>query len=442
MIFSALLNHLWQSSLFAAAGGTLTLLLQRNSARTRYWLWFAASVKFLIPFALLVDAGSRLEWSMAPALAQPSVTLPLEQVFTAPALVLASPAAHHESSYLPGFLFATWFCGFSVVLFSWWRQWRRIQSAVRTARPFDLGLPIRTMSSATLLEPGVFGIIRPILLVPERIAERLLPDQFEAIVAHELCHLRCRDNLTAAIHMLAEAIFWFHPLLWWIGKRLVDERERACDEEVLLLGNQPHVYAEGILKVCKFYLESPLDCVSGITGSDLRKRIREIMTHRVSQKLDPRRKVLLAIAGLTALATPVAIGILNAPAIRAQSPAPLAFDVASIKIVSEKTTPSFQFSSRHNEYTTTLKGLIAAAYSLHTRSITTTDPKIQDLLDRGMYRVQATTEHDASREQINLMLQTLLAERCKLAVRHEPKVEPVYKLVVASGGPKTKGLSR
>ena len=74
------------------------------------------------------------------------------------------------------------------------------------------------------------------------------------------------DNLTAAVHMVVEGIFWFHPLVWWIGSRLVDERERACDEEVVRLGSEPQVYAESILKTCQFYVESPLSCVPGVTG--------------------------------------------------------------------------------------------------------------------------------------------------------------------------------
>jgi len=60
-------------------------------------------------------------------------------------------------------------------------------------------------------------------------------------------------------------IFWFHPLVWWMERRLVEERERACDEEVLRLCGQPQVYAESILKVCEC-VESPLVCVSGVTG--------------------------------------------------------------------------------------------------------------------------------------------------------------------------------
>ena len=121
----------------------------------------------------------------------------------------------------------------------------------------------------------MFGIFRPVLLLPEGITDRLSPAQLQAVLAHELCHVRRRDNLAAAIHMFVEALFWFHPLVWWIKARLIEEQERACDEEVLRLGGDPQVYAESILKICEFYLTSPLICVSGITGSNLKKRIEE-----------------------------------------------------------------------------------------------------------------------------------------------------------------------
>lgn len=76
--------------------------------------------------------------------------------------------------------------------------------------------------------------------------------QVEAILAHELCHVRRRDNLAVALQMVVEALFWFHPLVWWLEQRLVDERERACDEEVIRLGSEPQSYAESILKTCEF----------------------------------------------------------------------------------------------------------------------------------------------------------------------------------------------
>src|SRR5437867_8414411 len=136
--------------------------------------------------------------------------------------------------------------------------------------------------SESTLEPGILGIFRPVLLLPTGISNRLSDAQLKAIITHELCHVRRRDNLAATLHMLVEAVFWFHPLVWWIGARLVDERERACDEAVLSLGSEPHEYAQGILNVCKLYVESPLVCVSGVTGSDLKRRIHAILTERVA----------------------------------------------------------------------------------------------------------------------------------------------------------------
>jgi beta-lactamase regulating signal transducer with metallopeptidase domain len=123
-------------------------------------------------------------------------------------------------------------------------------------------------------EPGVFGIFRPVMLLPAGIVERLTPEQLLAILLHEANHMRRRDNLTAFLHMLVEAVFWFHPRVWWIGARLVDERERACDEEVLRLGSEPHTYAEGILNICKLCVESPSACGSGVTGANLKKTNR------------------------------------------------------------------------------------------------------------------------------------------------------------------------
>ena len=108
------------------------------------------------------------------------------------------------------------------------------------------------LPSRSSMEPGVFGIIRPVLLWPEGIARHMDDAHLESVLAHEVCHVQRRDNLTSAIHMLVEAIFWFHPLVWWMGARLEEERERACDEEVLQLGNPPQVYAESILKTCEF----------------------------------------------------------------------------------------------------------------------------------------------------------------------------------------------
>src|SRR5262249_33286725 len=155
-------------------------------------------------------------------------------------------------------------------------------------------------------------------------------------IAHELCHVRHRDNLIAAIHMFVETVFWFHPLVWWIGKRIVEDPERACDEEVLRLGSEPRGYAERSLGIWKHYVQSPLPFVSGVTGADLKKRIESIMKNRAVLRLNFTRKAVLAVAAVAAVALPITVGIVNAPLVRAQARAGqkwLTFDVASVKPV-------------------------------------------------------------------------------------------------------------
>jgi TonB family protein len=141
----------------------------------------------------------------------------------------------------------------------------------------------------------------------------------EAILAHEVQHVRRRDNLAAAMHMFVEAIFWFHPLVWWLGARLVEERERACDEAVLRLGNPPEIYAESILKTCEFCVASPVACVPGVTGADLKQRIVRIMTQRSVDKLGFLKKLLLVAVGTGAVAAPIIAGLIKAPVATAQS---------------------------------------------------------------------------------------------------------------------------
>jgi len=284
-------NHLWESTVFAAVAALLTLGLRNNPARVRHWIWLAASAKFLIPFSLLVGIGSHFGFRTAEPSQISFVIDGARQRLSAPEIHFATRASAAIDWRVIGG--AVWIGGCAMVLAFWGVRWWRVRSAVRAASPLRMDAPIDVISSAALLEPGVFGIWRPVLLLPKGITERLTEEQMDTIVAHELCHVRRRDNLVAAIHMVVEALFWFHPLVWWIGARMIAERERACDEEVLRLGKEPEVYAESILKVCRFYVESPIECVAGVTGSDLKKRIGGIMRPQVVRGLGFGKRVLL-----------------------------------------------------------------------------------------------------------------------------------------------------
>ena len=335
---TAMANHLWQSTLFAILAAVATLALRKNQASLRHHLWLAASFKFLVPFSLLMNLGSHLARLHGSADSQPVFYFALQTMsqpfhptpdsqglFAAPLL-----------GWLPGIVAILWLAGFATVIGLWWLRWRRAAAAIRSAVLVSHGRevailrrveekfagirsPISLRSSQTSLEPGIFGIFRPLLLWPAGISDQLQDAHLEAILAHEVQHVRRRDNLAAAMHMVVEAVIWFHPLVWWLGARLVEERERACDEEVLRLGNEPEIYAESILKTCEFCVASPLACVSGVTGADLKQRIVRIMTQRSVDKLGFLKKLLLVAIGTGAVAAPIIAGQIKAPVATAQA---------------------------------------------------------------------------------------------------------------------------
>ncbi len=331
---TALANHLWQSTLFAFVAAGFTLALRKNQASLRHHLWLAASLKFLVPFSLLVTLGGHLATLRGSTSAQPVFYFVLQ--------TMSQP--FHESMdarsllrWLPAMAALLWLAGFVTVVSVWWIRWRRVAGAIRNAAPVSDGCmleilrrveksagvrsPISLQSSQSSLEPGVFGIRRPLLLWPEGLSQHLQDAHVEAVFAHEVQHVRRRDNLAAAMHMVVEAIFWFHPLVWWLGARLVEERELACDEAVLRLGNQPGIYAESILKTCEFCVTSPLACVPGVTGADLKQRIVRIMSQRSAVKLGFLKKMALVAIGTGAVAVPMVAGLIKAPAATAESTA-------------------------------------------------------------------------------------------------------------------------
>ncbi len=341
-IAPAVANHLWQSTLFAGLAAILTLAFRKNQARVRHSLWLAASLKFLVPFSLLMSLGRRLaspRFSLSGRSGLFSAVEGFSQPFT---FVVIAPVNHATSAayllaLLPGLIAAVWLCGFVTVVTLWSVRWRRVAAAVHRSVPMYTGREVDALrqlekiggvrrpmtlllSRGSAMEPGIFGIFRPVLLWPATISEHLQDSHLRAILAHEVSHARRRDNLAAALHMAVEGLFWFHPMVWWLGARLVEERELACDEAVLQLGNPPSIYAESILKTCEFCVGAPLACVSGVTGAELKKRIVRIMTPGPAEKLGQGRRLLLASVGVAAVVGPVLFGLWNTPRVRAQSP--------------------------------------------------------------------------------------------------------------------------
>jgi bla regulator protein BlaR1 len=476
----ALGNHLWQSTLFAIAAGLLTVILRDNHARARHGLWLAASVKFLIPFSLLTAMGSHITWLRAPAGTNASVYTAMDQ-FSQPfsqaklsQISQTAPATHSADpiEILAPLLAAVWLCGIALVALAWYVRWRRISRTIRKAVPLRDGRELESLRrleraagiskqiemrvSRSSLEPGILGIFRPVLVWPHGITDRLDREHLEAILAHELCHVRRRDNLSATAHMFVEAIFWFHPIVWWLGARLLQERERACDEQVLEMGCDRKIYAEGILKICEFCVGSPLDFVSGVTGADLKKRIVHIMSKGVARKLDFSRKLLLSAAGLAAVVVPIVFGALSTTRSVAASQAqitgdiPPVYEAISIKSISFKPNESANrvatmgfTADRFTAKNVTMQTLIKAAYKVEDNQIAEAPGWLStEKFDIGAKWDKSVVDalQELSENQLVVerrrMLQELLADRFKLSLHREFKHFPAYELVIAKNGPK------
>src|SRR5262249_55817100 len=145
--------------------------------------WLSGSLKFLVPFALLIGLGSQFPRRAAPP-ANPAIVTTMLVGLAAPFPEAPPPdPAPVSRNWLPAALAASWACGFTTMFLLRVRGWRRIRRAVQSGRPIGMSCPFEVRSTPGLLEPGVVGLWRPVLLLPEGIHEILNPGQLDAVVA-------------------------------------------------------------------------------------------------------------------------------------------------------------------------------------------------------------------------------------------------------------------
>jgi uncharacterized protein (TIGR03435 family) len=483
-------NHLWQTTLVAAGAALLAAALRRARAHVRYALWTAVSVKFLIPFTLLTAIGGQVAVGPSLAVDPPTPAIAAATLVAQPFSFagagarrgadpsFAGPVMDRRAG-APALLAAVWLLGAGGIVCGWLIRWQHVRrtrhdgTALVAGRTVDIlrrlerseGLQrsIPLIATAGCVEPGVVGVWRPAILWPADLTARLDDAEIEAVLAHELLHARRHDNLIAAAHMAVQCLFWFHPLVWWLGTRLVDLREQSCDEQVIQAGREPSVYAAGILKTCRFCLESPLACVAGATSSNLAARIDAIMRAAAPDHVRPWQRALIGVAAAALVAGPVLVGILRPAPLQAQAhpaaPPRLStsgsrqvrmaflqdaaaaggqtFEVASVKPNTSGDVRVMFGMRPGGRFTATnvpLRELIRMAYGLQ-------NVQVQggpDWIGSERFDVVAKAEGDlppmapgGTPNPLLLMVQSLLSERFKLAVHRETREMPIYALVMA-----------
>ena len=457
-LLSGVANHLWQSTLVLGVACGLAWLLRRNTARARFGIWLGASLKFLMPFAPLIAVGRAIGWPSSTTMPQSTLSAALNTVhqpFVTPQTITSGvPVTSLTALPIPDWSFAfaaIWLTG-SIVFFAvWTMRWLSVAAIVRGSAPLTdsdvtarlrraeaasgIRHPLRAVVSDAAIEPGVFGIVRPVLVWPRDLGAHLTGEQIDGVLIHELAHVRRHDNLTAALHLAVEAIFWFFPPVWWLERQLIRERELACDHATMTAGSDPHAYAEGIIRTCRVYAESPLTCVSGVTGSDLKKRVAAIVRGHTSEALGLRRRAIIAAAVVAAVAMPVTLGVLQAPMLLAQTqgagPLP-SFEAASIKrnTSGEAGGPYLQIEgSQLVVVNNNLFTIIRTSWNIQPNQILGGPDWVRS--DSERFDITAKIPDGTKRDQVRPMAQALLAERFKLKVHRETRELPVFALVVA-----------
>ena len=185
--------------------------------------------------------------------------------------------------------------------------------------------PVRLLESALVRVPLVIGWLRPVILLPLGFATGLSVQQIEAILAHELAHIRRLDYLVNLLQAAAETLLFYHPAVWWISRRIRAQREQCCDDAVLALGADPVDYAQSLLQLAARSStaqcgpahsapdspdptadNSPALAATGRRG-ELARRVSRLLGLTTHEQLRPGRLAGLTIAAL--LATMLTVGI-------------------------------------------------------------------------------------------------------------------------------------
>jgi TonB family protein len=314
-------DHLWQTTIFALIVLVAATVLRRGPARWRHAFCLLASTKFIIPAALFVFLAQESGIRSFPILRliQPAEQNALSLV-TEPAVTFAS--AYEVTVFATDFtppnaiylaLTIVWLAGTASIALLWLIRRRRFRYSLRPGltiragrewsvlerarESLDMKREVGLMISTRRIEPGVWRVWRPIIILPGSMTTLLDDSELEAILLHELIHIRRHDNLIGNCQLALCALLWFHPLVWFVARKLFDEREQACDERVMEICNAPEAYASSILKVVRFCFGWRVAGVAGAaSGTNLRRRIENIMNNANTKNPGGRVSRLLAVA--------------------------------------------------------------------------------------------------------------------------------------------------
>ena len=364
-----LLHVVWQGTLVTLALSSILALVDQRAARFRYALSTLALVMVLIiPLLTAFTPGSVNGRWLQPTGADLAGTAVGDASAVAPATSLPSRAVSQLTASAP-WLVPVWLCG---VLFltlrtfaGWWAARALTRNEVLDVpepvlrrflslkRRFGVAREVILRQSRRAEVPAVVGYFRPVLLLPVSTLSGLTMAQLDAIIAHELAHIRRHDFLVNAFQQLAEILLFFHPGVWWISSQIRREREHCCDDLAVLVCGDVMTYASALLNLEEHRGVAPRLALAATHGS-LTERVRRLIGR---SELQPGTRTVIVPVLLASVCLSVVV-------VTAQSRAPIPTATTLASAQPRETMP-------------------AAAQELITIFNETTDPKLrQEIVSR------------------------------------------------------------
>uniref|UniRef100_Q01V15 Peptidase M56, BlaR1 n=1 Tax=Solibacter usitatus (strain Ellin6076) TaxID=234267 RepID=Q01V15_SOLUE len=435
-----LVHFLWQGLLIAAVyAGIRRGMAQRWSPNARYVLACAAlAVMWAAPIATWIalrpagtvpDAVYRV--SSVPPAAAAATTI------TLPAPVRTAVPVERAAQFIPWVVMA-WLAGAGLfwvrLMGGWFTATRMRSSMVRPAPPewqkalgrlgarVGVERPVRLLVSGLVQVPTVVGWLRPVVLVPAGALAGLPADQLEAVLVHELAHIRRHDYLVNLLQSVAEALLFYHPAVWWVSAHIRCERELCCDDAAVEVTGDAFTYASALVEweQCR---PTRVNAMVAVNGGSLTARIGRLL----GQPRPPVRSGPGVLAGAIVLLA-ATYGMFGQTAERP------AFQAASIK-PNTAANPRGRMvrpqpGGRLTSENAPLLMLIQNAYSLQAFQVAGGP----EWINTTGYDIEAKPEGTVDRPPMWLMLQTLLADRFKLALHRETRELPLYALTTGKNG--------
>src|SRR3982751_6362341 len=309
----ALLQFVWQGAAVGAITALALFALRRSASDIRY---VVASIGLALMLTLPVVTGvqkyqalgavaepadavvatAKTEVSRHHATALPAGGLTPAAASKVPTVAFAAGTvgAFEFEPLLPS-LMLIWLVGVTMLtmrLLTGWLWVQRLRThgvspaddasrrlATRLSRRLHISRAITLLESTLVDVPTVIGFLKPVVLLPASALGGLTPQQLEAILAHELAHIRRHDYLVNLLQTLVETVLFYHPAVWWVSRRIRIERENCCDDLAVSLCGDPVAYATALadLEALRSGPAPDHHIAMAATGGSLLLRVRRLL---------------------------------------------------------------------------------------------------------------------------------------------------------------------